>query len=114
MTNFPIRLCCTCDATRTPGSVATYREQVIVEGLHGTTRPVCLDRCIAPEVLWLNFRHKVRTLGSCCGHGKRPGSILVGKGWVPVMQGLGYERLGECEGGVEFRSRSLIVDVDVG
>lgn len=107
MDQYPIRLRCTCPPDRTPGDTAVYAEQVTVADLLGSTRPHPIDRCIAPEVLWLNY-HGVRTAGSCCGHGKMPGSIIVEDGQRRAMLSLGYVLVRECEGGPEFAARSLI------
>lgn len=38
-----------------------------------------IDRCIAPIVEALQARG-IDMLGSCCGHGKKPGSILLADG----------------------------------
>lgn len=45
---------------------------------------VPVDRCIAPLVQMLND-YGVRTLGSCCGHGKAPG-------WVSYEDAAGTAR----------------------
>lgn len=38
-----------------------------------------VDACIAPIIAALNAGG-VPTIGSCCGHGKEPGSILLADG----------------------------------
>ena len=40
---------------------------------------VGIDRCIAPLVKGLNDSG-IRTVASCCGHGKRPGNIALADG----------------------------------
>lgn len=52
----------------------SHQERVEIGG-----RMECIDRCIAPIVLALN-EAGVRTVASCCGHGKRPGSIALADG----------------------------------
>ncbi|MEE9198152.1 MAG: hypothetical protein V3U45_08395 [bacterium] len=42
---------------------------------HSWREEVPVDRCIAPVVQRLNDAG-VRTLNSCCGHGRAPGSIF--------------------------------------
>lgn len=37
---------------------------------------VCIDACIVEAVKFL-WNHKVRTLGSCCGHGKEDPSLIL-------------------------------------
>lgn len=44
---------------------------------HRAVKPV--DRCIAPLVRWL-VGHGVPTAGSCCGHGRHLGSIVLADG----------------------------------
>ena len=41
--------------------------------------PVGIDRCIASIVSALNH-NGIRTVASCCGHGKRPGNIALADG----------------------------------
>lgn len=43
-----------------------------------------VDRCIAPIVLALD-RAGIFMLGSCCGHGERPGEILLSDGRMLVI-----------------------------
>ena len=46
---------------------------------------VPLDRCIAPLVVALQAAG-IGTLGSCCGHGKAPGTIILADGrWIMVV-----------------------------
>lgn len=40
---------------------------------------VSIDSCIALIVSALNH-HGIRTVASCCGHGKRPGNIVLEDG----------------------------------
>jgi hypothetical protein len=42
----------------------------------GRTRPIMVDACIAPTVqaIWDAGHH---TLGSCCGHGRTPPSLVL-------------------------------------
>lgn len=42
-------------------------------------RPVDVDRCIAPLVQALN-EAGLRTIASCCGHGRRPGQVALADG----------------------------------
>jgi hypothetical protein len=42
-------------------------------------RRFAVDRCIADLVRGLNLAG-VRTVASCCGHGRRPGSIILADG----------------------------------
>ena len=42
-------------------------------------KPVAVDACIAPIVKALNDAGVV-TIASCCGHGHRPGGIILGDG----------------------------------
>lgn len=46
----------------------------------GYTKPVGVDACIAPLVHALNSHAGVTTIASCCGHGNRPGSIILADG----------------------------------
>lgn len=53
-------------------------------------RWVCIDTCIATEIgrLW---HQGVITLNSCCGHGKRPPSVIVAADSYDRMDALGYK-----------------------
>jgi hypothetical protein len=42
-------------------------------------KPVSVDPCIEDLVLALNARG-LSTIASCCGHGRRPGSIVLADG----------------------------------
>jgi len=42
-------------------------------------KKVGIDRCIAPIVRALNIAGAA-TIASCCGHGKRPGNIVLADG----------------------------------
>ena len=47
--------------------------------LAGGAAEVAVDRCIAPLVRALN-QGGMKTSASCCGHGNRPGSIILEDG----------------------------------
>jgi len=49
----------------------TTRE-VIIDG-----KSISIDSCIADEVEAINKRPLLETLGSCCGHGVYPSTIIV-------------------------------------
>lgn len=57
-------------------------------------RWVCIDACLATEIAWLWLRD-VRTIESCCGHGKLAGYIAVEEGCVEEMRRLGYLNVAE-------------------
>lgn len=40
-------------------------------------KDVMIDACIAPVVKYL-WENEVNTINSCCGHGKKPPSIVLG------------------------------------
>lgn len=42
-------------------------------------KPVFIDKCIAPIVMVLN-KGGLKTIAACCGHGKRPGNIVLEDG----------------------------------
>ena len=46
---------------------------------NGNIKPVGIDSCIASIVEALN-KNGVRTIASCCGHGKIDGSIILADG----------------------------------
>lgn len=73
--------CLHCDGD--PGSSATYAGQACMP-LNG--RVVCVDWCIHQIIAALNAGG-VRTVASCCGHGKRSGSILLEDGRRLVIDG---------------------------
>ena len=72
--------CVHCDGE--PGSAATYAGQVCMP-LNG--RVQCIDYCIHQIVAALNAGG-IRTVGSCCGHGKIKGNILLEDGRVLTIQ----------------------------
>ncbi len=45
--------------------------------LSGRTRNI--DKCLVPLIKALNYAGMV-TVASCCGHGKRPGSVILADG----------------------------------
>jgi hypothetical protein len=56
---------------------------------------VWCDPCLEPLVRALNSGG-LRTVASCCGHGRRPGSVALADGrWVMVATEEQYERLSE-------------------
>ena len=48
-------------------------------------RVQCIDFCIHQIVAALNAGG-IRTVGSCCGHGKMKGNIILGDGRVLLIQ----------------------------
>ena len=72
--------CVHCDGE--PGSTATYAGQVCMP-LNG--RVQCIDYCIHQIVAALNAGG-IRTVGSCCGHGKMKGNILLEDGRMLTIQ----------------------------
>lgn len=70
----------------------SYDNQVMVEAPHaiGFGRPVCLDTCIAEEVMDL-WRRGITTTGCCCGHNKTEGYIGVMPDDIQRMEELGYK-----------------------
>ena len=58
---------------------------------------VCLDRCIALEVLDL-WAQGITTNGCCCGHnlGRLAPYIGVERQDIPKMEALGYEHIMDC------------------
>ena len=67
------RKCRYCDS---PGGFVTYQNQigVVIGG-----KPVPIDFCIATLIGALNAGG-IRTLSSCCGHGRMPGFIELADG----------------------------------
>lgn len=53
---------------------------------------VCIDACLATEIGWLWLKG-VKTIESCCGHGKDEGYIAVQADSIPKMKELGYKGL---------------------
>lgn len=56
----------------------------------GDPNSICLDKCIAEEVIDL-WALGITTTGCCCGHNKLPGYIGVIPDDIPRMKELGYE-----------------------
>lgn len=51
---------------------------------------ICLDKCIADEVMNL-WSKKIHTVGCCCGHNKIDGYIQVKHAYIDDMIKLGYK-----------------------
>ncbi len=51
-----------------------------------------VDGCLVTEINGLN-NDNVKTIGCCCGHGKKQGFIQVAPEYVDKMLELGYEQL---------------------
>lgn len=49
-----------------------------------------IDSCIAPIVQALQFAG-IHMLGSCCGHGKNPGSIVLADGRELIIKETNHE-----------------------
>ena len=71
--------CQYCDGE--PGSAATYAGQVVLP-INGRVRAI--DHCIHHLVAALNAAN-IRTVGSCCGHGKMNGNIILEDGRVLII-----------------------------
>ena len=71
-----------CEFCDSPGGEVTYRHQVCMP-LGG--RVQCIDFCIHQIVAALNAGG-VRTIASCCGHGKMKGNIILEDGRVLLIQ----------------------------
>lgn len=50
---------------------------------------IVVDACIADYVQKMNDRGII-TRGCCCGHGKEPGSVLVDRESIALMDDYGY------------------------
>lgn len=75
--------------------VGSYANVVLVDApphMAHHRSPIMLDRCIAPEIRHL-WSLGIETLGSCCGHGVAPPSIVVLPEHEAWMERLGYQRL---------------------
>ncbi len=57
------------------GNVITFKKM----NPRSTKATFQVDRCIAPAVKALN-KVQLYTIASCCGHGKRPGNIVLADG----------------------------------
>ena len=55
--------------------------------------PICVDTCLQAEIHDLIRKHKIWTIGSCCGHGTHRPYLQVNDHSVPKMLELGYEQL---------------------
>lgn len=74
-------------------SFGSYRNQVAMippKGL-GIGGPVGVDLCLASEIAGL-WARGVRTVASCCGHGRITGYIAVDTAGAVDMEGFGYQR----------------------
>lgn len=54
---------------------------------------ICVDTCLQNEIQDLIRKHRIWTVGSCCGHGVEQGFIQVAENCVEKMLELGYEPL---------------------
>ena len=70
-----------CDHCDYVGGRKTYANQACVP-INGKVQ--CIDWCIHQMVAALNAGG-VETVGSCCGHGKMPGNIVLADGRVLVI-----------------------------
>lgn len=68
-------------------------------------QPKAIDFCIAPIVDALN-KGGIATTGSCCGHGKSHGDILLADGRALVIRDL-KEYLAECTVNRVIAARSV-------
>ena len=75
MTKLPSKDCC---------ELGTY-ECVVPMPIRGRSQGI--DLCIADIVAALNAAN-ILTTGSCCGHGKMPGSVLLDDGRVLHVDGI--------------------------
>ena len=50
----------------------------------------CIDGCIASDIAYLWY-NGVKTLNSCCGHGKIPAGVIVADCSIEIMKSLGYK-----------------------
>lgn len=53
-----------------------------------TDQWVCIDTCLATYIGWL-WHQGIRTLNSCCGHGRRPPTIAVHLDYVDAARAVG-------------------------
>jgi len=70
------------------------------------TKPIQIDRCIAPEVIEL-WNVGIETIESCCGHGQG-GYIAVDNKHVPKMITIGYEYDTRTDAPGVFKSKTCI------
>ena len=66
----------------------TYEQTVSMKTYDG--KWVCIDLCIASEIAYL-WHNGVKTLNSCCGHGKAMPSVIVDTDDYRKMDLLGYK-----------------------
>jgi hypothetical protein len=57
-----------------------------------------VDGCLVGEINRLN-NNGIKTIGCCCGHGKKQGYIQVSPEFIETMKELGYEQLPLDESG---------------
>ena len=72
----------------------SYDNQIEVarpDFVYGTSETVCLDRCIADEVIHL-WEIGISTTGCCCGHGVLEPYIGVVDGDIEKMKNMGYKK----------------------
>ena len=71
-----------CDRCDSPGGEKTFENQVCMP-INGKVQ--CIDWCIHQIVAALNAGG-VRTVASCCGHGKMDGNIILEDGRVLIIR----------------------------
>ena len=71
-----------CDRCDSPGGKKTFENQVCMP-INGKVQ--CIDWCIHQIVAALNAGG-VRTVASCCGHGKMDGNIILEDGRVLIIR----------------------------
>lgn len=54
-------------------------------------KPICVDTCLQAEINDLIRKHKINTVGCCCGHGIKQAYIQVSDESVNKMIALGYK-----------------------
>ncbi|MEX2450931.1 MAG: hypothetical protein WD407_08765 [Rhodospirillales bacterium] len=75
-----------CDRCDGPGGEITFRNQVVMP-VNG--KVICIDWCIHHIVAALNAGG-VRTVASCCGHGKQDGRVDLEDGRVLIVKSGGW------------------------
>jgi len=96
------RYTCTCDPEIRDDIDKRYARQVtleIPEGIHERNRriadglppTVSIDQCIVGAIKEL-WRHKINTLGCCCGHNRERAWVQVHRVDYVRMLELGYEQ----------------------
>lgn len=53
------------------------------------TRDICVDACMVPELLYL-WNKGIRTIASCCGHGRHKSIIVVDEAHSEHMEKMSY------------------------